>query len=71
MNEELSSNWRCNEISLIHETELYLAKECVAVLTMLYKKNSAISCVGSGFLSDWALYVARIYKRHAPWSVGG
>ena len=36
-------------------------KECVAVLTMLYKKNGAVSCVGSGFLSDWALYLARTW----------
>ena len=33
-------------------------KECVAVLTVLYKKNGAVSCVGSHFLSDWALYTA-------------
>ena len=35
-----------------------ILKECVAVLTMLYKKNGAVSCVGSDFLSDWALYMA-------------
>ena len=33
-------------------------QECVAVLTMLYKKNGAVSCVGSAFLSDKALYTA-------------
>ncbi len=33
-------------------------KECVAVLTMLYKKNGAVSHVASDFLSDWALYTA-------------
>ena len=32
------------------------SKECVAVLTMLYKKNGAVSGVGSDFLSDWTLY---------------
>ncbi len=36
-------------------------KVCVAVLTMLYKKNDAVSCVGSGFFSDWALYLDRTW----------
>ena len=31
-------------------------KECVAVLTVLYKKNGAVICVGSDFISDWVLY---------------
>ena len=33
-----------------------LFKECVAVLTVLYKKNGAVSCVVSDFLSDLSLY---------------
>ena len=33
-----------------------ITKECAAVLTMLYKKNGAVSAVGSGFFSDWALH---------------
>ncbi len=33
-------------------------QECVAVLTMLYKKNGAVTGVGSDFLSDWALHLA-------------
>ena len=33
-------------------------KECVAVLTVLYKKNGALICVGSDIFSDWALYMA-------------
>ena len=28
-------------------------KECVAVLTVLYNNNGAVSCVESDFLSDW------------------
>ncbi len=39
--------------------------ECVAVLTMLYKKNDAVTSVGSDFLSDRALHLAR-YTGH-PW----
>ena len=31
-------------------------KECVAVLTMLYKKSGAVSCAGSDFLCVLALY---------------
>ena len=31
---------------------LVTQRECVAVLTMSYKKNGAVSCVGSGFLLD-------------------
>ncbi len=31
---------------------------------MLYQKNGAVSCVGSDFLSDWALYTANPW----PWS---
>ncbi len=53
------------------------SKECVAVLTMLYKKNGAVTHVGSDFLFVWALHLARystlphrIQKQHAPWSVG-
>ena len=38
-----------------------MAQECVAVWTMLYNKNAAVSCVGSDFLSDWALYLARTW----------
>ena len=38
-----------------------LCKECVAVLTMLYKKNGAVTGVGSDFLSDWALHLARTW----------
>ena len=26
---------------------------------MPYKKNGAVSCVGSDFISDWALYLAQ------------
>ncbi len=33
-------------------------KECVAVLTVLYKKNGAVICVESDLFSDWALYMA-------------
>ena len=29
-----------------------LSKECVAVLTVLYKINGAVLCVGSDFLSE-------------------
>ncbi len=36
-------------------------KECVAVLTMLYKENGAVSGVGSDFLSDWTLHLARTW----------
>ncbi len=28
---------------------------------MLYKKNGAVSCVGSDFISNWALYLARTW----------
>ena len=31
-------------------------KECVAVLTVLYKKSDAVSCVGSDIYLDQALY---------------
>ena len=31
-------------------------EESVALLTMLYKNNGAVSCVVSDSLSDWALY---------------
>ncbi len=30
---------------------LYNTKECVAVLTMLYKKNGAVICVRCGFVA--------------------
>ena len=33
-------------------------QECVAVLSMLYKKNGAVTGVGSDFLFDWALHLA-------------
>ena len=36
-------------------------KECVAVLTVFYKENGAVSCVGSDFLSAWVLYLARTW----------
>ncbi len=36
-------------------------KECVAVLIELYENNVSVSCVGSHFRSDWALYTADIY----------
>ena len=36
-------------------------QKCVAVLTMLYEKNGAVSCVGSDFISDWVLYLARTW----------
>ncbi len=31
-------------------------EECVAILIELYTKSVSVSCVGSHFLSDWALY---------------
>ncbi len=36
-----------------------IQKECLAVLTVLYKKNGAASCGRSDFLSDWAFNHAR------------
>ncbi len=52
-----------SRIDITSNQKSLATKECLAVLTMLYKENGAVSCVGSGFLSDWALY--------AKWSVGG
>ncbi len=39
----------------------FKVKERIAVLTMLYKKNGAVTGVGSDFIfiSDWALHLAR------------
>ena len=39
----------------------------IAVLTVLFKNNGTFSYIGSEFLSDWALFLA---KQHAPWSIG-
>ncbi len=39
--------------------KFFLNKECVAVLTMLCKKNGAVTGVGSDFLSDRAFHLAR------------
>ncbi len=46
--------WQLDIVSLHY-------KECVVVLTLLYKKNGAVSCVRSSFLSDWALHLARTW----------
>ncbi len=35
-----------------------MEEECVAVLTVLYKNNGAVSCVEYDFLSDLSLYTA-------------
>ena len=37
-------------------------KECVAVLIELYKNSVSVSCVGSHFSSDWALYTMTYSK---------
>ncbi len=37
-------------------------KECVAVLIELYKNTVSVSCIGSHFLSDWALYTMTYSK---------
>ena len=54
-------------------------KEYVAVLIELYKNTVSVSCVGSHFLSDWALYTVNpqpllfspllysINRWHTPW----
>ena len=34
-----------------HEYAVLKLEECVAVLTELYNKNGAVSCVGFGFFS--------------------
>ncbi len=38
-------------------------KECVAVLTMLYKKNGAVSCDGSGFYTVEPLHAGGLGSR--------
>ena len=63
-------HWYHSSLTL-HKYSAQKKKECVAVLTVLYKKNGAVSCVGSHFLSDWALYTAHprpvvIKKPHMP-----
>ena len=35
-------------------------KECVAALTMLYKKNGAVSCVGSGLQTACTMECGRV-----------
>ena len=58
----------CN-CPLILQTIIFTCdKECVAVLTMLYKKNDVVIYVGSTFLSDWALH--RIYVPYGVWEGG-
>ena len=49
------SEWQNAYFSKKYPMFICYEKECVAVLTTLYKKNGAVSCVGSGFLSDWPL----------------
>ena len=39
-------------------------EECVAVLIELYKNDVSVSCVGSHFLSDWALFTANSNDIH-------
>ena len=39
---------KCIKPDFISDT-IVIGKECVAVLTMLYKKNGAVSCVGSDY----------------------
>ncbi len=43
-------------------------KECVAVLTVIYKKNGAVSDLIFSLTGHFTL--PELYKQHAPWSVG-
>ncbi len=55
----ISENCRCLILNLRTCTIVIYTlfqKECVAVLIELYKNNVSVLCVGSHFLSDWALY---------------
>ena len=50
----------CSIVMMGRQIAEIFSKECVAVLTMLYKENGAVSSDGSGFLSDWALYLGTV-----------
>ncbi len=61
----LQETFTNKQIWLIFQEQLELKKECGAVLTGLYKKNGAVSCVGSDFISDLSLDTFSVSIFHA------